>query len=517
MRHLVLWSFVALLMSAVLGGSARASTHYIAASGSDTNDGASKSTPWAHAPGMANCGGTCGSYTPAPGDQFIFRGGDTWGAASFVWNWSWSGSAGNTTYIGVDQSWFTGGSWTRPIMDCQNSCNQQLSFSSITNIQVDNLEWKGLFDNSGAPSFGSIYSINAHQLGNNPNVAISNNYFHGWNILHDNTQDAIIILWSTGATDTNSRIFNNVADGSDATGNAPHVMCFVYGSPGIIYNNYAGYMSNGYINGSNSSGLGAWVRLFHDNLVEYIYSSVDGATHENMFESIGDGGTIAYNNLIRHGAFSGLVVFELAPYSGTTSYAFNNVLYDILSPNGQQCYENAPAGGNCYFFNNTSQCGAIGSSNVGCGRSTGVSTAFFINEHFITSAQPIQNPLTGSTSSNVTQTESTASSQGYTSTETFAYSPTSATSATVSTAGTNEGSLCSAVGSVNSAAGTSCQADTTYSCAYSTSNHTMSCPDRSVVQRPSSGAGAWNVGAFYFGASSVKAPNPPTGLAANVQ
>src|SRR4029077_14620960 len=53
-------------------------TYYIAANGSDSNNGTSKTTPWLHAPGMANCTGTCASTTPQPGDSFIFRGGDIW-------------------------------------------------------------------------------------------------------------------------------------------------------------------------------------------------------------------------------------------------------------------------------------------------------------------------------------------------------------------------------------------------------------------------------------------------------
>ncbi len=281
MSRMIRFAIMAVAMAVFANCALASSQFYIAASGADSNSGTSKSSPWQHAPGMANCAASCASYSPQAGDQFIFKGGDTWGSASFVWNWKWSGTAGSMIYIGVDESWFSSGTWTRPVMDCQGSCDQQLNASSsFSNVQIDNLEWKGLANSSSAPSFGSIYSINMHMLGSNPNVWVSNNYFHGWNVLHDNSQDAILVIWSTGATDSNSRVYNNVADGSDSTGNAPKVMCFLYGSPGQIYNNYVGHMSNGYVNGSNSSGGGAWVRSFHDNLVEYIGQSVDGATHE---------------------------------------------------------------------------------------------------------------------------------------------------------------------------------------------------------------------------------------------
>ena len=54
---------------------AAATTHYVAANGSDSNNGTSTSTPWLHAPGMPSCSGSCASYTPQAGDRFIFRGG----------------------------------------------------------------------------------------------------------------------------------------------------------------------------------------------------------------------------------------------------------------------------------------------------------------------------------------------------------------------------------------------------------------------------------------------------------
>src|SRR5580704_6890233 len=115
----------------VVPGFAFGATHYVAANGSDANNGTSKSTPWLHAPGMANCASSCASYTPAAGDSIIFRGGDTWhfgnsAAAPYVgsgWGWSWSGSNGNPIYIGVDQTWFAASSWARPILHGDNSLN----------------------------------------------------------------------------------------------------------------------------------------------------------------------------------------------------------------------------------------------------------------------------------------------------------------------------------------------------------------------------------------------------------
>src|ERR1019366_1064918 len=81
--------------------------------------------------GMANCTGACASYTPLAGDRFILRGGDTWTSTSMPWTWgSWAGTSGSFIYIGVDQTWFTGGSWARPIITCSQTCMKQFSFGT---------------------------------------------------------------------------------------------------------------------------------------------------------------------------------------------------------------------------------------------------------------------------------------------------------------------------------------------------------------------------------------------------
>jgi len=149
------------------GKTASAITYYIAANGSDSNSGASKTAPWQHAPGMPNCTATCAATRPQPGDSFIFRGGDTWHTANSgaadgntnaytgygpdavdsravsSWNWDWSGSSSNCTwtwwpdsglpaqtssciYIGVDKAWYSGSRWTRPSFNLDNPLSTSL-------------------------------------------------------------------------------------------------------------------------------------------------------------------------------------------------------------------------------------------------------------------------------------------------------------------------------------------------------------------------------------------------------
>src|SRR5271154_3352628 len=123
--------------------------YFVAASGLDTNAGTSEALPWLHSPGMGNCSNTCAGVnlkTSTGGIGIVFRGGDTWhfgnssaapytgtfsacfnngaSAAAFCLADIKSTSSGSPIYIGVDVTWFTGGSWARPIFTADNPlCN----------------------------------------------------------------------------------------------------------------------------------------------------------------------------------------------------------------------------------------------------------------------------------------------------------------------------------------------------------------------------------------------------------
>ena len=53
----------ALLFAVLTIGQVSAATYYVAANGSDSNNGTSEATPWLHAPGMSTCTATCASTT----------------------------------------------------------------------------------------------------------------------------------------------------------------------------------------------------------------------------------------------------------------------------------------------------------------------------------------------------------------------------------------------------------------------------------------------------------------------
>ena len=117
------WSIFTLVAACILALSvaASATTYYIDyAAGSDSNSGTSTAAPWQHMSGMHGCIANCAKTTPKAGDSIILKGGVTWPNAAFPILWSWSGTSTSDIYIGVDQTWYAGSSWTRPIFDAQD-------------------------------------------------------------------------------------------------------------------------------------------------------------------------------------------------------------------------------------------------------------------------------------------------------------------------------------------------------------------------------------------------------------
>lgn len=82
--------------------------------GSDSNNGTAKATPWKSVPGMACATGAAAAHTVSATDQIILKGGVTWPASCFPWTIS-SGGASSPNgsgypglYIGYDPTWNKG-------------------------------------------------------------------------------------------------------------------------------------------------------------------------------------------------------------------------------------------------------------------------------------------------------------------------------------------------------------------------------------------------------------------------
>ena len=208
------------------------------------------------------------------------------------------------------------------------------------------------------------------------------------------------------------------------------------------------------------------------------------------------------------------------------TYFFNNIGYDLDNANIIDPGPSSGSGnyGTFWLVNNTFECGND-SATIACIGAPGVNTTTTqvnsINNHWITTASPAcvtqgdqtctesfalkQCPGTGSgcADQNVTPTFNQ-----YASSQTYPFSPVTATNSTVG-AETNESSLCTTISGINAAAGTACGNSTSYGPAYNTSNHTLSWPALALNAR----ANPPNIGAYQFSGATVSTPvfTPPNG------
>ena len=552
--------------------------YFVAANGSDSNNGTSETTPFLHAPGMSNCLTNCSQSLLKAGVGIIFRGGDTWhfgNSSATPYAGIWAGtcigtqktglclhdvlaSSSSPVYYGVDKNWYSGSSWSRPIFNADNSlcnsgtigtmpdgftcsngtdvtgngqptyvvsgCAYQIStandfvdigFSSY--VYFDNFELLGLCQSDAGQLTGNDTFVD-YGADQGP-IYITNLYIHG-----DSHVQFAAANGSGGCTSStvcmnlyafNGRVTvgtvgdtvqNNVVDFSDSDP-AGSGLCY----PGTGFYNFS-YNVVRY----NSQCIPVAVHVMHDNLWEFYYEN----GHSNLWEDAETSPIAAiYNNVFRH-LVGKLVIWPGPTGSGDSSYVFNNVFYDV-STSQYFDYGNLGVGtnsGRYFVFNNTFQSNGSTSTVIACAASGNLFNN--TNNHFIDDVSAYPSSCTGMTNTSpILMSNSTATNDGYTSSQTYAYSPTAGASPTVQ-AGTNEYSgYCSTVlGSSDSliqAAGTACRSDTTYAVSYNASNHTVSASTKTVVSRPTSGA--WDVGAYQYSASRSQSVQPPTGLTVMVQ
>ena len=543
------------------------SCYFVAATGSDANNGTSESTPWLHAPGMANCTGKCASTTPAPGNGFIFRGGDTWhfgnsGASPYTggtWNWTWSGtnstcdtegggisgSVGTTSgciYIGVDQTWYSGSSWARPILTSDNpltphpgvwqdsvtSCpyqsgtNNNMIANGASAVIWDNFEMTGLCQ-AGVLAYGQGNYITDS---NNPAYKDQwkNFYIHGashvpFNCLSGGSICSGVIAYSSGTTLWEPTIGPGfVVDGSDSDPGG-----LIATQATIYYNVFDSIFRYTY------QYEGGGCHSQHDNIWEYWSGASDQVAHSNMMECNTDASgsvpNVYFNNVQRH--INGPTVVTWFCTTATPEYWFNNIVEDV-GGNGNYWdldqHDSCYAPGSWYWFNNTLEAGTM-SDVIPC-----LSGGFIYNQHIIVDASSGAwngSSCTGgaASSTNIVMTHATANAQGYTSTnginyggqsvstcanETTPCAPTAVTNSTVG-AGANEASYCSALSSAGMTAATrACAYGTTDACSYNATTHTLNCPAQTAVVRPTSAA--WDAGAYEYGDPAP--PQPPTNVQA---
>jgi hypothetical protein len=521
MRRFVRWSFLALLACAALAGGASATTYYVSTGGSDSNDGMSKTSSWAHLPGMQTWSG---SHTPTTGDTFILRGCDNWGNANLPITWTWRGSGGNPITIDRDTTWYNTAncpsSWNRPIFDAGQAvmagteCAGNNSFIDVTTGAATYTNWnwielKNFYNNNG--TCGKEFWIWITSGGDY--VTFNNFYIHAsFSGPSSSDIDNMIGVAATGMC-THCLVDRAVIDNSDGT---------KYTGGGVQFpmtHSVCSYVSNcvkpviaGEFAYNNISHVGAAIGGVHPNCIETVVNGTNTFyIHDNIVHDMTGPGESCESLQIGN--------------IGETDYVWNNVFYNLGGANGpdipQSCHTGVAA---LYMFNNTfvvpSRAAAV--SFNGCAGTSWTNAFVMSNNHCIQASATggstqSQGCLLGGTISgattisfqdNLSMTQATAASDGYTNTQTAAYSPTSSSAPTVGT-GANLTSIFWPAGfSTN---------DTTYACNEQTINGVVQsvCPERVSNGRPSSGA--WSIGAYQFGASSGSALNPPSGLTAVVQ
>ncbi len=524
-------------------------------SGSDANSGTSESSSWQHSPGMANATGTAASHTPSAGEGWIFKGGVTVDHHAWPASVPWGGTETNPTYLGVDPGWYTGSSWSRPIFDGGGSSgydsNSQAMLTDVAHntnyFTLDNIEFTGLYWSSscGPNTQDACGYVASHSFTGSSNWEGKNLYVHGWS--HGATfwdpanYQALIGLPITTTSGSQSSIHDSVFDGSDTTKD-----CCAASNAAIAYNNYYAYLNNMMFMQAQSNAA----QTFHDNYIEHQVGTAGtgSGVHSNCFHTFAQDGTavggtiLVYNNHIDCKDAGTQAEGSEFENRGTVTYIFNNV-YTFGQPRGISTLSFAAGeeANTFYVFNNSSEaydattatpgssCEDIGFNNIYyfadnfCITNNGNSANTVFQEsawtgtaHYVSPTFTITCAFGAQTNLGTTQICApigAGNGTGYINfTETYPFAPLdSAAAATIGT-GQNNSSYCTALSSIDSAAGTACLSDTTSGVAYDSTNHTVSWPFRTPVVHPSTGA--WQNGAYEF-ANGTK-PAAPTGLAASV-
>ncbi|MFA5962253.1 MAG: hypothetical protein WC848_06230 [Parcubacteria group bacterium] len=500
-----------------LAKNSHAATYYIDyVSGSDSNDGASTSTPWKLAPGMRGCwvgdtGGNCNAKREAgfsAGDRIVLKGGVTWPKEALCWDMYFGGgSTGNPVYIGIDQTWYAGPSWSRPVIDAEGSTiytspenvsNTMVRFYNDYSI-IDNLEFKGLYQ-----LYGGTNGPRHIMLTTGNYSEIKNCYFHGWGHGGTATADNLFIVSGWGM---DSSLHHNVWDGSDTTKDIGEAW---YGTTGHVYNNYFAYIQNGGIV-ATAETVYVWGNTFFESA--YNYADFDPSAHHQTFENYGT--TYYYNNFTHNiGGGGNVLTYGMR----NNDYIFNNVMYN----NNTQVLQlgndpNEGGGYGIYAFNNTMQRAEasyiVGSPANGPGMITVQDTS---NNHVVAPGPDYiycnSTYVTNCTSNNVlAQTVAVATNAGYTSSSTYPYLWSGVGSGGTVNAGSDLSLICS--GMTNNGPSTpsaDCLSDTTLGVVYDATSHTVTYPFKNPVVRGAN----WDIGAYEYAAetSDTTPPVAPSGL-----
>jgi hypothetical protein len=523
------------------------SCFYVGVSGSDSNAGTSESAPFLHIPGTPKF---TGNATLGAGVGIIVQGGyvahfgaTTSPATGGSLTIKTGGSSGKPLYYGIDTTWYSGSSFTRPVLTGDNplstgfvsSCTYDNSSlgnlitvsSGASYVILDGFESTGFCWASGTPNVVSTQTANQY-------VYLERWYRHGWTTVSTST-DSSYLWWDDGAAADNDIIALNVVDGSDSSAGATGSSschwnstnpCYsggaLYEGAYIVWGNVFQHMTNVAVTTNDVK--------WHDNYINNLSNSYQNdGQHTNCNNELGGvngQNNYFYNNLTTNDFAT--ECYYLTTSSGNTLYGFNNVFW------GNMNYLTNKAPANCVFFNNFDSSGSqtvywtnntvdySGGNGGGCmvqfapsnsplfafdGSGTLENTDAIGYSNFASLYDISSGAAAAVTDGGgeVYETETTANSQGYTTGDNYA--PTSASGATHS-AGKDLSTLCSAI--PDAAAAAACAMSTTGSVALTSGwgGEVASYPAITPHARGSS----WDAGAYQFST----APSSPQSLAGTI-
>ncbi len=393
--------------------------------GADNNTGTDKNTPWKHAPGMTDCSDLCKAVVLQPGDSVIFKGGVTWDHTCFPFTIRTPGlNDSRRIYYGVDQTWFSGSTWTRPIFDEEDNIPTGYSMvvfgPTAAWLTLDNIEIKNFrIENSSDPLGRSMIQF---QYGAT-NITVTNSLIHSWTATVggcdsgcDDQTGAV-----TGLGPMTNTVLDHVTIYNDK-GNKNIGACSF--NVAVVQYSTLHDCTQGTFGGV----------IVHDCQIYNIRQSGDASAHENALQT-SSGRAQIYNNVV-HDVFHGTCVYPvLGPDSGTVN-VFNNVVWNCVpTPFGPDSERIGSATVDVNIYNNTAKGGSVFSAGPRAGNNP-IRVLTIRNNHWISD---LSNPLyvvngaamTITQSNNIVMTTAVATRQGYTVENRFA--PTNITNSTVDT------------------------------------------------------------------------------------
>jgi hypothetical protein len=397
--------------------------------GLNSNPG-TKASPWKSHPYMrssTSCGGALPTYIHQAGDQFIFKGGETWPVACFQMLIPTGGTVTKQDYYGVDLTWYSGGSFSKPKIDLtqliptsNHVFNFGASFGGYATFDTIEIVNQGL-------SLGIINADDAFNFSgvtvSMPGVLIVNVNAHDWISNTDLAGKPSSYPWPYSAgciNDGHNRITVSNTTCSDAGG-------WVYLS-GV---KHTGGYSGGCVNclevrGStfHDGGAGCFtVSSCHDsefyNISQSQYDLCACRPHSQVIEDDFTADTSSeqvFNNRIHDNPNVGVSIY--VPYWADV---YNNVLSNtkqyILLGNYSAADSSSKVG---HTFNNTMDCSGGGHCIARDTKGTGLGTLYLYNNLSITNGTPIciggtcSSMTTLHSSTNYTMPTSEAATYGYT-------------------------------------------------------------------------------------------------------